>query len=70
MTLDEIKQELSRLNEEERLRVMAFLRHLSRTETEENQAQLSERMRQISDGNYVTLDQLLRVHESMTAENL
>ena len=58
MTLEAIQREVVTLNEEERLRLSAFLMRIQRVDSEENKAELSRLNRQIDEGKYFTLKQL------------
>ncbi len=68
MTLDEIKREAAVLPSEERLRLTAFLKHLERTDSAVNRADLSRLNRSIDAGDAVTLEQWRKMHAALQAE--
>lgn len=70
MSLEELKTAAAGLPEDQRLWLAAYLRHLSRVDSEENAKQLSALNRRIDEGHYVTLDQLKQLHAKLEAEGL
>lgn len=68
MSLQEIKVAAAALSEEERLWLAAYLRHLSRVNSQANAAELSALNKRIDDGHFVTLEQLKRYHAALEAE--
>lgn len=70
MQLDELKQAVAVISADDRLALTAYLRHLDRVDTDANREALSEANRQIDAGDFVTLEQLRRVHAILLAEGL
>ena len=68
MSLQELKAAAALLSEDERLWLAAYLRHLSRVNSEANAKELSVLNKRIDDGHYVTLDQLKQYHAALEAE--
>ena len=68
MSFEEIKLAAASLPEHERIWLAAYLRHLSRVDSEANAAELAALNKRIDDGHYVTLDQLKKHHARLEAE--
>jgi len=58
------------MTSEERVFVLAYLRHLERVDDPVRQSQLGERMRRMDAGHKVTLEQAERLHQALEAEGL
>lgn len=70
MQFNELKQAVAVISADDRLALTAYLRHLDRVDTDANREALSEANRQIDAGDFVTLEQLRRVHAILLAEGL
>ncbi|MBA3832661.1 MAG: hypothetical protein H0X34_12375 [Chthoniobacterales bacterium] len=68
MSLQELKTAAAALSEEERLWLAAYLRHLSRVDSEANAKELRALDKRIDDGHYVTLEQLKQYHSALETE--
>ncbi len=69
MSVLEIKQELEATSEEERLFLLAYLKHLTRRNDPGYRRHLANRAQEM-DANRVSLEQIKRVHQALEAEGL
>ena len=69
MSVVEIKRELEASSEEDRLFLLAYLKHLSRRDDPAYRRHLATRAQEI-ETNKVSLDQIKRVHQALEAEGL
>ena len=70
MSLEELKSAAASLSEEQRLWLAAYLRHLSRVNSQANAKELSALNKRIDEGHSATLDQLKQLHAALEAEGL
>lgn len=70
MSLAEIKQTISAMNEEERFLAAAYLRVLERENDLEWRRSMAERCDRIAQGQKSTLDQALKMHAALESEGL
>lgn len=70
MSLTEIKQTITAMNEEERFLAAAFLRVLTRENDLEYQRSITERCDRIAQGQRSTLDQAIKLHTALETEGL
>jgi len=70
MTLEELKNGIEQCTAEERVYLMAFLKHLGRRDNPAHQAELARLNQEIDDGRKFSLEQVKRVHESLQSEGL
>ena len=68
MSLQELKAATTALSEDECLWLAAYLRHLSRVNSEENARELTALNNRIDDGHCVALNQLKQCHVALEAE--
>jgi hypothetical protein len=69
MSVLELKREIEASSEEERLFLLAYLKHLSRRDDPAYRRHLATRAKEM-DTNKVSLDQIKRVHQALEAEGL
>ncbi len=67
MTLLQIQRKVKALSRSERLALSAYLRHLSRAESESNKRSLDAAAGRMAKGEKVTRTQLQRLHRSLRA---
>ncbi len=70
MSLTEIKQTISAMNEEERFLAAAYLRVLERENDLEWRRAMAERCDRVAQGHKSTLDQALKMHAALESEGL
>ena len=68
MSVAEIKSSIEDWTEEQRLFATAYLRHLKRKDTVENQLELDRLMDQFGEGKSYSFDQVERMHEALSVE--
>jgi hypothetical protein len=69
MSVLEIKREIEATSDEERLFLLAYLKHLTRRNDPGYARHLARRAQEM-DANKVSLDQIKRVHQALEAEGL
>jgi hypothetical protein len=69
MSVLEITRELEATSAEDRLFLLAYLKHLARRDDPAYQRHLAARAKEM-DTNKVSLDQIKRVHQALEAEGL
>lgn len=67
MTLQQIQRKVKAMPRSERLALSAYLRHLSRAESQSNQRSLDAAAERMAQGEKVTRTQLQRLHKSLKA---
>ena len=67
MTLQQIQREVRTITHEDRLALSAYLRHLSRAGTENNQRWLDVTVERMAKGEKVTRAKVQRLHKSVKA---
>lgn len=67
MTLQQIQRKVKAMPRSERLALSAYLRHLSRAESQSNQRSLDAASERMAQGEKVTRTQLQRLHKSLKA---
>jgi hypothetical protein len=70
MSLTEIRNTIDRMTEEERFFAAAYLKHLAEVNDPVRQSMLGERMRRMEEGKKFSIDQIQRIHETLTTERL
>jgi hypothetical protein len=68
MSLAEIKDRVAELSPEERLDLAAFLLHLNRSDDPQYQAEMDRRLDRTSKGQKHSSTDLIRLHESLSAQ--
>lgn len=70
MTVDDLRRGIEESTPEQRLFLAAFLKHLTRRDDPEYQKDLARLNQEIDEGKRFTLEQVKRLHETLTAEGL
>ncbi|MBI4028209.1 MAG: hypothetical protein HY360_24705 [Verrucomicrobia bacterium] len=70
MSVVELKEQIQSLSAEDKVYLAAWLKHLSRVDATSHQAELKARLDAARDGQGHSLEQLERIHASLTAEGM
>lgn len=70
MSVQDLKREIEESSEEDRLFLLAFLKHLIRRDDPAYKKLLAERVQEMQTGNKISLSQVKRLHEALDAEGL
>ena len=70
MTVAQIKKSINTLDEDDRLYLLHYLKHLTRVDTEANRQELARRHKEMEGGRKVSLKQLKRLDAAWRAEKL